>query len=822
MKDGYRNSRHALLHGSAMLLALCSTTAFAQNASTSASADDDQRATSEIVVTATRRDMTVQSAPINIAAVGGDQIQSQGLTNLRTLTQLTPGVYIPETGPRASSLIVFRGLNSNPLGLTEYSNGGGGTVATYVGEVPLYIDLRLNDIERVEFLAGPQGTLYGAGTLGGAIRYIPKRAQFDRISGEVRGNVYGYTHGSSVSTDLGATLNLPVSETFALRGSIDRLNDRGFVDQPFIVRQIGVSDPDPDFTNPAAVNANLRRAKDVNTNETLSGRLAARWKPSDAFDANLTYYYQRSHSDGRQASNRGLTNFPVPIGKYEIARRTEEPNTRTNQLLSLEMSADLDFAQLTSSTGRSWYRDHGNRDQTDLLIGLEYGYELFPSFAMRTREDGRQNRFIQELRLVSKSDGPFSWIFGGFYSRAKTFQSSKEFTPGYSEYLFSLGQAAQIRPDSLEYINVIRSRLTEMAAYGELSYKVTPEWQVTVGGRYYDYKLRTQLATDLPLFKTITGRAGPNDIILNFTPGGQSDNGFLYKVNTSYKFSPDALVYATYSQGYRIGNSNATPACPTPLPANQIVCALPNELEYKPDKTINYEIGAKTQWFDRRLTLNVAAYYIKWKNPQISSVTQNGFQGITINGGGAETKGVELMLAGRPTDRLSMRFSYAYTDPQLTKETPRIIPFITPPGFQNTIDYEDGQPGDRLPGSPRHTASVNVEYAYPLGDGLTLTGAYLGTGQSNVETRIGGRAGSYTIKGFTRHDLSLALDGESWTVTAYVNNVFNKYAESGASFYPPAYNQVVKDAGGGNVYVRSFFTYILPPRQFGLRFSKRF
>ncbi len=772
--------------------------------------------TGDIVVSATRRDTTVQSAPINIAAVSSERISERGLTNLRSLTQLVPGIYTPDNGPRAASLLIVRGLNADPLGLTEYGNAAGGTVATYVGEVPFYIDLRPIDLQRVEFLAGPQGTLYGAGTLAGAIRYIPNRPQFDKLSGEVRADFYGYTHGNAPSASIGATINIPITENLAFRGSFERADDTGFIDQPFVVRQPGVSKADPDWTNPAAVDANLHSVRGTNAYRMNSGRAALRWAPGDALEANLSYYYQYTHADGRQASSHGLTDFPIEIGKYENAKRVLEPNRRTNHMLALELLADLDFADLTSSTARSWYRDDGGRDQTDLLINLDFGYEVFPEFTAYTNEIGKEDRFVQELRLVSKNEGPFSWIIGGYYSHARSSQSSAEYTPGYSQYLYGLGQAAQIRPDDLEYYYLLKSRLSESAAYGEVSYKITPSWQVTAGARYYQYSLKTQQASDLPLYNTISGAAGPDDVTLAFVPGGQKDHGFLFKANMSYTFSPTALGYATFSQGYRIGNSNGVTPCPEPVPAKAI-CGLPGEIAYAPDKTNNFEVGLKTQWFDRKLTVNLAAYYIDWKDPHVASVTTNGLQSITVNGGGAQTTGFEIALAARPTSRLSIHASYAYTDPKLTAFSPALIDSRdSPTGFL------DGEKGDRLPGSPKNTGNLGIDYAVPLSSSKTLTFGYNASGQSNVFTKTGDRGNAYLLHGFVRHDISATLAGETWSITAYCNNLFDKYSEVGTTRYSPDYFRAVSDAQGNPVYVRSFQTYVLPPRQFGLRARKTF
>nr|QQZ51921.1 TonB-dependent receptor [Phenylobacterium glaciei] len=159
--------------------------------------------------------------------------------------------------------------------------------------------------------------------------------------------------------------------------------------------------------------------------------------------------------------------------------------------------------------------------------------------------------------------------------------------------------------------------------------------------RYYTYDLAVQSGTDLPLYNTTVGGRTPVDaLVVAYSTVGQKDKGWLYKFNTSYKFSDDVMTYLTISEGYRIGSDNGVTACPVPLPTNkQIVCALPNEMAYQPDKTVNYELGVHSQWFDKRLTLNAALYYIQWKSPQVDSATANGLQPITINGGDAESKG---------------------------------------------------------------------------------------------------------------------------------------------------------------------------------------
>jgi iron complex outermembrane recepter protein len=799
------------------LLASASLAAAAAAAPSVSVAQEATNEVAEIIVTGTRRSETVQDAPINISAVGGEQLEALGIENLREAVRQVPGVFIVDQGPRAANRIIVRGLNADPLAASEgVGQTAGGTVATYLGEIPLYIDLRLNDIERVEFLLGPQGTLYGAGTLGGAIRFIPNRPSFTERMLEVRGDAYMYEEAEDVSTDVGLTFNFPFSDTFAVRGSIDRLDDSGFIDYLYVVREPGVSDPQPDLNDLAATRANLHRVDDANTEETLSGRFAARWAPTDWFDATLTYYFQEQEVGARQISHhRGL----LPAKEYEATLRVLEPNDRKDELVSLEATLDLGFAELTSATGFSRYTETGQRDQSDLLIGLEYSYESFPSFTAFTREDQEDETFTQEVRLVSKSEGPFSWIVGAFYNKLESNAASREFTPGYAEFL--AGDGTNPRPDSLEYFSVDVIDLKETALYGEASYRLTEAWQVTAGVRRYEYELKTRSAVDFPLFNSVFGGEPPDAITLNFEDGGQEDDGFLYKFNTSYDFTDDILGYLTISEGYRIGNSNGVAPCPDPLPPNQIACGLPNELQYFPDKTLNYELGLKSTLYDGRLVLNGAVYFIEWKDPQVSSATENGLIPITVNGTAAESKGLEINFNAQVTDELTIRGAYAYTKAELTERTERLIPFITPPGFQGTIDYADGEPGDRLPGSPEQQFALSATYTRPLPNGLDLEVNYGLVAVGDVLTRTGGRGGGITLDGYSLHTASVGVNSESWGVTLYIDNLFDEFVESGARG-TPAFNQTVFNADGDPVAVRTFYNDVLPPRQVGIRFHKRF
>jgi len=749
-----------------------------------------------VTVTATRRNSGVQDTPLNITAVTGAEIARQGFTDMSGLITLVPGVYFEDTGGRDGNPLVARGLNVDSLGPS--GNGNGGSVATYIGDIPLYLDLKLLDIDRVEVLLGPQGTLYGAGSLGGAVRYIPNRPKIGQFSLSVTQDTYGINYSAGVGSTTMLVQNMPINDQAALRGAIGYIHTPGYTDANYLVDRPGVSDPEPDFGNPAAVAANLHRKKDADSENTLAGSLALLYRPTDSLEANLSYFYQDQSVGNRSINQRAS----LGTGNYENGFRFLEPNDRKNQLLSLEVTWDLDFAKLTSATGYSRYRELGHRDQTDLLLDFEYGYEDFPSFAAFTTETGREKRLNQELRLVSSGDGPLSWIVGGFFNQSEGKFTSSEFVPGIPDF-FGVD-----RPDNLEYYSIDDQTFTEYAAFGELGYRFTPAWQVTIGARVFRFKDDAYSGFALPL---VDGSA-PDEILLDADENQISDSDAIFKFNTSYQFNKDLLGYLTVSQGYRPGGVNSVPPCPDPLPASAIVCATPNEVLIKPDKTFNNEIGVHSTWLGGRLFLNGAIYYIDWKDVQVAGTTVNGEVPIIVNGARAKSEGVELSAVGLISRNWRINATYTYNHAELTEFSKGIV------------DGADAFAGDRLPGSPEQQANLLVTYMRPLTNGLIGTATYGVRAVGDRLTKVGERSAGEALPGYVVHRAALSVGDKRWNARLYGENLFNRYVETSVRGDTDDIRSVgTADTDNGDGFkIRRYYKTTLEPLRVGLSLSYNF
>lgn len=761
-----------------------------------------------IVVTGTRRATTIMDTPINISAIGAEELSRQRIDDVRDLADFTPGMTISDTGPRGAGTIVLRGLNASDVGSTGSNYDD--SLGIYLGEVPLYYDFKLLDIARVETLLGPQGTLYGLGTLAGAIRYIPNRPNVEEYEGEAHGRFYSKTHSVDPGYQADGMINIPIVKGHvAFRSATGYYYDPGFIDYTQLLQEPGVSLPQPggvDGATGAAYSANLRKREDLNFEKTFTTRNQLLVQANEDLQAIFTYAFQRTKTDGSQSNSAGV----VGTGKYESAARYAEPSNRRAHLASMEINANIaDIADLVSTTAYTNVRARSQTDNTDLLLDLDYDYELFPAFSSWNESDNRRKQINQEIRLVSRHGGPFNWVLGGFYNQQKMRNDYAEHVPGLSDFY-----GIPDNPEDLEYVSYTRSKVTEKAIFGEGTFHVTPDLQFTGGARYFKYSSSIQGAVTLPL---LGDPLSPYDV----TPGGgkAKKDGWVWKFNTSYNITPDLMVYGTYSKGYRIGGPNRVAPCPADLSDVQNACALPNELMYGPDKTKNAEIGVRMQLFDRKLSFNFDVYHIKWQGIQVDSATINGATGITVNGGAARSQGFETSFQFKPIPELSIQGTYSYTDAKLSEDVPGIITVRTTPNNYDgrpKFSQLDALDGDRLPGSAKNSGSLGATYTVPMGEG-TFSANWTATYRGNVISRLGWDRGyGDKIPGYVLHRATLSYDTDTYTISLFANNIFDKYAVVSVA------NDRSRIGVNDGVAVRFYQQSVLNPRTVGVEGRVKF
>ncbi|KRC82182.1 TonB-dependent receptor [Sphingomonas sp. Root241] len=803
-----RLSRTGLLCATA-LVSVAAAPALAQEASAPEQEASSGSATAnEIVVTGSRRRTTLQDAPINISAVSGEAIESLRLDDIRALGNFTPGVTIADTGPASTGEIILRGISSGDTSVNGSNSND--AVGVYLGEVPLYLDFKLIDISRVEVLQGPQGTLYGLGTLAGAVRYIPNRPDTERFSVDVHGRGYAQSHSDDFSGIGDIAVNLPIlKDHIAFRTATGYYSNAGFIDYNYLLKQPGVSDPQPvrasggstgSLGGPADYLANFKRAEDVNYEHTFTTRNQLLLEYNPNIRAYLTYAHQSTKSGGRQANGAGV----LGTGKYEGPWRYLEPFDRKSDLFSAEIYVNLfNIAQLVSTTAYTKQTIDNTDDNTDLLLDLDYGYEAFPEFSSYANNRRKYKQLNQEVRLVSTHGGPFNWVIGGFYNRLEFTSDRHEYTPGFAESSVYWGVN---RPDNLEYISMVDSKNVEKAVYGEATLHLTKAWQVTGGIRYFKYDADVAGGSALPLLGSGVAPY-PSTTILpkRIRTGSTGKDGVVWKANTSYKFSDNLLAYFTYSTGYRIGGVNRVVPCVLPLAPGQNLCALPNELVYGPDKTRNIELGVRASLFDKRLQLTLNGYHIAWNGVQVPSQTVNGAIGITVNGANAVSKGFDFQGALKITPNLSLLGTYSYVDAHLTEDVEGLV-------VSQGVRY-DASAGDRLPGSAKNSASGQLIYSYPLGDGRKIEATWATIYRGDIYSRVGLQGNGEKIPGYVTHGASLNYITERFEIGLFADNIFDKYAVTAISNDISSHNQVRTD-----VVERYYARGVLTPRRVGIDF----
>ncbi|MGB6488269.1 MAG: TonB-dependent receptor [Steroidobacteraceae bacterium] len=736
----------------------------------------------EVVVTATGRAESVQNIPYNISAVTGATLQAAGVSDFHQLAQLVGGVDYADVGPRGalSSSFVIRGISVGAGASPQFPSATAAPISTYMDSTPIFANLWFLDLDRVEVLRGPQGTLYGADSEGGTIRFIYNQPKFDQFTADVSADG-SFTDGATgLNGQTVLTLNVPIAHDLGFRATVGEQRDSGFINAPD--RYVLGSNGDPIAVNPGdlidspAVRAT---AHGVNWDTTTAAQAALRWRPSDLFDANLSYHHQVQNSGGPQ-----LVSYQAfGVDSDETMAQIPETFNSTVDLAALEITSHLGFATFTNSTSTYETKASGINDFTGFYFSFPFYTSVYgnnPRPLFTGQDDYNSHGFVQELRLVSATPGKFKWVAGAFYERVRTTTINQQYARGYSDFyaacsadptttvpcgygtfypqITSYDNGQVPNAEDFCYLNDADVLFKDLAIYGDFEWRLTDHWRLTGGVRGY-HDSSTNDENGGLLFLGPTGVGG--------STVATSDTGVLGKAGISYNFTAHTMAYALFSQGNRPAGSNGLPTevynfsgSPTPTSPALFV--------YKSDTVDNREIGIKGIFADRfRYTFTY--FNDNWNDVQIGTDVTALEIGATINAGDARSDGVELEISGPITHRLTASVNLTYDNSRLVS--------VNPPAGVAASSYSIGQ---SLPGDPKEFGDVGLQYTQPLPRDLALIYAfslnYTGHSASALLS-----SQNVEVGGFATFDSSVSLVGESWTVRAYVDNAANRVGVYGYS-----------------------------------------
>lgn len=764
------------------------------------SSQNDASDMQAIVVTATRRDTKLLEIPYNISAVTGDTLEKFNLTDITQLSQAVPGLDYPNQGAGRDAFTnpIIRGINLSSPTQQFAPQGEVAPVSTYVGDTPVSGRFPLGDIERVEVLRGPQGTLYGAGAVAGTIRLIPNDPKIGELSGRFESSVSTVDYSHEPSYGFKGAINLPVNDMMAFRVSGEYQKNAGYIEDINVVeRQDGSPTGAPVLANPNDVSgsSSIRyTAKGVNWSEDYGGRAALLFQPTNA--VKVVFSMQYVHEDG--GDNNGVSDsfkggpdpfdptviIPAP-GPYQQIQYATEPYEHDSGLPAIDATWDLGFASLTSDS--SYFDSHGTSasDQT-FLDGLfspyvSRFYKGIPTYPRFTEPDivsTTQKELTEEIRLVSDGKEILDYAVGVFFQHHEDSFISQSFTPGAQAW--DAATPAPILPITLFPNGVSflgsqqRSRL-DRSIYGEVTYHITPTVQVTGGGRFFWQNSAASSQTSSAAF-----HSDATDL------NTFGDHGELGKINAAWEYLTDQRLYATFSQGYRPGGANGIPLAGPEAEVRALAT-------YDPDKVNNYEIGGKGS-FGPHLAYTVDVFDMELKHAQLSTVTPiSGFP-IVINTNGARSRGAELELNGEIIDHLSYRGGYSYTDAKLTHAF----------DIAAANGVIQGVAGSRLPGSALVSWSGLLTYDLPVSTYNVASTVSL-THKGGIDNELLSTSSYYALPGYTLANLNVTLKENKWHVTAFVDNLTNKRAFTAG--FGPGWPQGPQGA----------LAFVETPREIGLR-----
>jgi len=661
----------------------------------------------EIVVTAQKRSERLQEVPVPVTALDAVALVDNNLLRLEDYYADIPGLSMAPSDLRGGPILTIRGITTgsqlNPtVGVTvddvpygsSTSLGGGFTVP----------DFDPSDLGQIEVLRGPQGTLYGADSIGGLIKFVTVDPSTQGWSGRLQADVSSVYNGNAPGYAVRGAVNAPLSDTLALRASAYTRIDPGYIDDP-VLRENG-----------------------VNRVSASGGRLSVLWRPGPDLSVKLSAMLQHNTASGLPY----VTIQPGLGDLQQSALRNTGAYSKEFGIYTASVSAHVGPFNVTSVSGYSVNSIYDSLDLTPALASFTLASYGVPGTG--SVEHNKTSKFSEELRATTQFGPHFDWLIGIFYTH-----ENSQFT----------GDIRAVDPAGIpiatEIFEDFPTNFTEYAAFTDLTVHFTEQFDVQLGGRE-SHNRQTYNETDTgPFVALFDGVTSTTDV---FPEVNSSANAFTYLVTPRYRLSPDLMLYARLASGYRAGGPNAPPGPGVPT-------------EYAPDKTENYELGAKGDVLQHRLSFDASLYYIDWRDIQVLEVEPINGLGYIANAGRAKSQGVELSLEAHPIEGLKVAGWVAWNDAVLKD------PF--PP---NSQDF--GNAGDRLPYSSRFSANASAQDEFPLAASVR---GFVGASVAYVGERVGIFTGSparQVFPAYARTDLHAGAHFEEWTVNLFLNNATDR------------------------------------------------
>jgi iron complex outermembrane receptor protein len=695
-----RRSAMALAVGAVFSLACTAAGAQAVPAASDAAAAID---TKDIVtVSATRRREPIRDVPLRVETLSTEALERSGAASLTDYLGTLPGVHVASDGGPGRGQVNIRGVSVGSMGAPTVGiyvdEVAFGSSTSFVGEAVSALDLSLLDLHHVELLRGPQGTLYGAGAMGGLLKYVTNDPDASGFSGKV-GMALRQSKGGALGHTENAVLNVPLSEgVAAMRIAAFHEHDGGYI------RSVG-----------------RVTGHHVNDGDTNGARLSLLFDPSSKMRLRVTATQQNIEREGT-----GIVQYDVASGQPlygDLAQRLfrAEPYTIKTGLLSADLEYDLGWARMNLIGSAQRFKASTALDATDIVGGEGMNFAALDNVTDLRKRTG-------ELRLTSPR-GTIEWLLG-YYHNTETGNRDQRLW-------------AQLADNS--EMNLVTSgqpsHFTENAVYGDLTWNPAPAWSFTAGAR---------AARNRQVYGTSTN--GVKDFE---SPG--KDSSQTYLATARYSLDKVSSVYFRAASGYRPGGPN-----PPAIDQNgQVVPGAP--LSFAPDTLWSYEFGYKADLLDKRLFVEAALFDIRWDKLQQPIAV--GATTLTGNAGKAESKGLELALRYKLDERFSIDGSLAYTDAKLTEDAPAL-----------------GPSGARLPNTARLSAVLGGRYTFDVAN----KHAYAGLNIRHVGQRNAGfdapdtSVPNFVMAAYTLADLQLGVEIGGWQVGAFVRNLADKRALSGA------------------------------------------